>query len=339
MLTYSDIEKVHLEISSRCNAACPDCPRNLRGVDVEGLFDERDMRLSEVQKLFPPEFIQRLTDVTINGNHGDFVTARDGLRIVEYIRECNPDTRIRIGTNASAQPKIWAELGRIPNLEIIFRIDGLADTHSIYRQDTDFDTVISNAQSFIQSGGYAIWAMILFDHNRHQIDEARAMSERLGFAAFQLVDAGRDNMVVFDRQKNYKGVIGKPVRIVKDWKILQEEFEGAKKYGVQDHQTYYAQAPKRKINCRVKGVNEVYVQSNGQVYPCCWLGFSPDHNFVRVGNDQIRAISAGNNALDHGLEAAIVWFDTVEKSWGLPSVKDGQLWGCHQTCGFDINAT
>ena len=152
MLTYSDIEKVHLEISSRCNAACPDCPRNLRGVDVEGLFDERDMRLSEVQKLFPPEFIQRLTDFTINGNHGDFVTARDGLRIVEYIRECNPDTRIRIGTNASAQPKIWAELGRIPNLEIIFRIDGLFSLLAI-------SCLCSSAQFCISGDGLILKAL------------------------------------------------------------------------------------------------------------------------------------------------------------------------------------
>ena len=47
MITYQDIKHVHLEISTRCNAACPDCPRNLRGVDVVEGYPLHDMRLDE----------------------------------------------------------------------------------------------------------------------------------------------------------------------------------------------------------------------------------------------------------------------------------------------------
>ena len=128
MINYKNIRSVHLEISTRCNAACPDCPRNFRGVNILDSYPLCDMRLDQFQKIFPVDFLQQLSSIHINGNHGDFVTAQDGLEIVEYIRQASSKIHIRISTNASAKPNIWARLGEL-NTTIQFRIDGLEDTH------------------------------------------------------------------------------------------------------------------------------------------------------------------------------------------------------------------
>lgn len=51
MLSYEDIKSVHLEISTRCNASCPLCPRNVFGYDMELGYPVHDMSLTEVKKI------------------------------------------------------------------------------------------------------------------------------------------------------------------------------------------------------------------------------------------------------------------------------------------------
>lgn len=338
MSYYENIRSVHLEISSRCNAACPDCPRNLRGMDIEdlGLYKVQDLSLEEIKKIFSIEFLRQITSILINGNHGDFVTCKDALEIIKYFKESNPQLKINIKTNGSGQPKIWKSLAKFDNIVVLFAIDGLSDTHDLYRQYTNFDQILENAQSFISAGGQAIWSMIPFDHNRHQINEARSLSKKLGFSKFSLNDQGRDKMVVFDRHGNYKHTIGNPDFEIKDSKILMSMFlDGVNN---RDHKKIYQNIKSQQIRCRVKSYNnqftQIYVQSNGQVFPCCWLGGAPDTMLHAWGNDQIREICYKNNALEVGLEEAVNWFESVERSWEIPEISQGRLLICNETCGL-----
>jgi MoaA/NifB/PqqE/SkfB family radical SAM enzyme len=335
MFKYSDIRVVHLEISSRCNAACPDCPRNLRGVEVADIFNDfevRDMTLAEVKKLFPVDFLSQLHMILINGNHGDFITCREGLEIIKYFSESNPYMQIEISTNASGQPKIWSQLGAIPNVKVLFRLDGLADTHHLYRQYTDFNLIINNAKLFIAAGGNAEWHMIAFDFNEHQREDAKLLSEQLGFKRFELVDVGRNNMVVFDKNGNYSHTIGNPTHDQQDFISLME-VRKTRRLDTTYQLQFYEKYPAKEINCKVKNPAWIYVQSNGQVYPCCWTGRAPDTNPIASGNEQISALSKNNNALEIGLEAAIDWFNELERAWQIKTVAAGRPWICNETCG------
>ena len=71
--------------------------------------------------------------------------------------------------------------------EIIFAIDGLEDTHSIYRQNTNFEKIINNATAVINSGGVAHWQFIPFKHNQHQIVDVIKLSKKLGFKKIEFV--------------------------------------------------------------------------------------------------------------------------------------------------------
>lgn len=328
MLNYQDLRSIHLEISSRCNAACPDCLRNYRGVDIIDSYPVCDMSLEQFKHIFSVEFLQQLDHFSINGNYGDFVTARDNVEIVEYIVRSNPRLYLEISTNGSARPKIWEQLAR-SKPAIYFRLDGLADTHSLYRQNTDFNFVLDNAQKFINAGGEAIWAMIKFDHNEHQIEECQRLSKELGFSRFDLVDAGRNTMPVFTSDKRLSHVIG-DYRGSTDFDTL---YKGYKYYEIDPTVAVVSETANREISCYAKKMQEVYVASNGEVYPCCWLGYYPLHSNSRPSSVQLKPLIKENNALEYGLEHAIAWFNRIEESWDK-TVPEGKIYECNQTCGI-----
>jgi MoaA/NifB/PqqE/SkfB family radical SAM enzyme len=331
MLSYNDIKQVHLEISSRCNASCPECPRNLHG--VEGIIDDYpvcSMTLEQVKQIFSASFLNQLSSILINGNYGDFITCKDGLSIVEYFRKSNPNLEIRISTNASGQPKIWeklAELGAV----VIFRLDGLEDTHHLYRQNTDFNLIIENAEKFISAGGNAEWHMIEFDFNEKQRDQALMRSVKKGFKRFQIVDGGRNNTVVFNKDGEFSHTIGSPSE-PKDLYYYYNAYQYSK---TSDKTDMYKNRSAKNISCMAKNGKEIYVAANGEVYPCCFTGFYPRTNNSRPGNNQLMTIlkDFNNNALEVGLENAINWFSELEKTWNIPEVWQGRNFICNETCG------
>lgn len=328
MIAYKDIRSVHFEISTRCNAACPDCPRNFRGVDILDTYPVLDMKLSQVQQIFPPEFVQQLDQFLINGNYGDFVTAQDGLAIVEYLLECNPNLYLEISTNGSAKPKIWQRLGEL-GITVDFRLDGLRDTHKLYRQNTDWDFIIDNAKKFIAAGGKATWAMIEFDHNRHQINECRQLSRELGFSKFWLIDDGRNSFPVFTSDKRLSHVVG-------NWQgsvDFGEMFAQSQYYKIEPDRAVKTETRNNKIDCYSTNKKEIYVSANGDVFPCCWLGYYPKTNLARAGNTQLQPIMVGNNAFEHGIEGSLAWFNKIEESWDK-TVPDGKIYVCNNTCGI-----
>ena len=208
MIKYEKIKAVHLELSTNCNASCPLCPRNFAGMEYNSGYPITELSIADIKQIFSIDFVKQLTSILINGNLGDFMLARDALEIVEYFKTTNPRLQITISTNGSARNSdFWSKLGSFyPTID--FCLDGLEDTHSIYRKDTQFNTILKNAQTFMSAGGRAHWKMIKFDHNEHQIEECRALAKKLGFAKFNLVDHGRNNSHVYDRKGNYLYSIG-----------------------------------------------------------------------------------------------------------------------------------
>jgi MoaA/NifB/PqqE/SkfB family radical SAM enzyme len=320
MYSYSDIRHVHLEISTRCNAACPGCPRNLCGVDVVTGYPLHDMTLEEAQHIFTSKFLQQLEAIDINGNLGDFVTARDGVDIVRYFREQNKKLKILISTNGGARPTIWKELAKL-DVQVVFCIDGLADTHKLYRKQTKWQTVIDHAQSFIKAGGRATWKMILFDHNQHEIEQCRILSKDLGFDQFTVADHGRDAFPVFDQKKKYQYSIGQHTQPI-DFNELYDRYIDSTTNG------YVEPVKSDNIQCQAQGKKSMYVTATGEVYPCCWLGFYP-RTMWAMGNSQIiPMLPKNNNANQLDIESTIQWFDQVKNSW-----KTNSLVQCSINCG------
>ena len=331
MYDSTQIRHVHLEISSRCNAACPLCPRNFYGYPYNDGYVEHDMTLSEAQKIFQPKFLNQLDEIYINGNFGDAVMNAETVPILQYFLKTNSALNITISTNGGARDReYWQSLAHL-NVKVIFCIDGLEDTHSLYRQNTLYSTVMRNAKIFIDAGGHAIWKMIEFDHNQHQWEQARNLAKDLGFQEFRLVNHGRDQAPVYNTQGKLTHVIGKPKNT--DFNVL---FDSRKKDEVLLEDITPGRAPK-PIKCQVQKSKSVYVSSTGDVYPCCFLGFNPQHyghgNYHQAANAQVSPLIKNNNALENDIESCISWFSTVENSWKIPTFEQGRLVICNDVCG------
>lgn len=330
---FKNIRHLHLEISSKCNAECPGCPRNLYGAEYNNGYKEHSMTLDEARKIFNEDFLRQIDRVLINGNFGDFVMNPDSLQILEYFKSINPRLYIEVNTNGGARNRdFWRSLARLPGLQINFTLDGIGETHSIYRRNTRYDTVIDNARSFIAAGGRAVWLMIEFDHNRHQIAEAERLSRELGFAWFKLRANDRQPGPVFDRQGKFQYVIGPYTGTRNYQEILAQKNIKNTIEGVERYSQY-----KDPIDCMVKRQQSIYVTSTGEVYPCCFLGFSPKTfghgDYHQVSNEQIRELVQENDALTYGLEHAANWFYRVSETWNRDTFAQGRLIMCNDVCG------
>ena len=320
-----------MEFSSLCNARCPLCPRNLYGYPYNRGYEETSLSLELIEKSFSPDFIKQLGMILVNGNFGDFTANLESIDILKYFKQHNPSLFIQVSTNGSARSaEFWQELGNINNTKVEFCLDGLEDTHHLYRQDTDFNKIIQNAKTYMAPGGYAVWKMIKFDHNQHQIAEAEQRSKEYGFKEFQLEDHGRNNGPVFDRKGNLVHVMGDWNAHTKIEEIIEFHADTTKKY------QYPAYNPNRKLDCFTKNNNSIYIAADGRVYPCCYMGFNPLtynkgwHGFV---NGQIKPIVYNNSLHETTLEETIRWFGKVESSWAKTSTEDGRLIQCDITCG------
>jgi sulfatase maturation enzyme AslB (radical SAM superfamily) len=289
------------------------------------------MTLQEARTIFTSEFLQQLTRINLNGNFGDSVMNPETVDIVQYFRDCNEKLIIDISTNGGARDsEYWQALAKL-GATVFFCIDGLEDTHSLYRQNTVYATVIKNATTFIAAGGKAVWKMIRFDHNLHQFEQAKQLAHDMGFIRFETVDTGRDTAPVFNRRRQLTHTIGQP----KDVKF-NRLYSLRKQDAVLLEDITPGKAVK-PITCEVKIRKSIYITSVGEVYPCCYLGFSPrtygHGNYHAAANRQFRPLIGQNNALENSLETCISWFDQIEKSWTAPSFDEGRLVICNDVCG------
>jgi MoaA/NifB/PqqE/SkfB family radical SAM enzyme len=333
VIDYQDIRDVHLEISSLCNASCSWCPRTFWGYPYNGGYPETNLSLTQAQHIFGPEFLQQLTSIRINGNFGDIVMNPDGPAIVEYFFSHNPELEVTISTNGGARNKdFWTRLARTP-AKVLFCLDGLEDTHHLYRQNTQWSTVIKNAKEFISAGGYAVWSMIPFDHNRHQIDACKKTSRELGFKEFELKNDGRDTAPVFDHRGNLIHVLG-DYRGETDFNILFQQKisdEVLLEDIVQDR------VPNSCFNCETVALKSIYIAATGDVSPCCFTGFYPrtygHGQYHQAANAQLVPLMTKNNALEHSLQECVEWFKLVENSWKFETYQQGHLIICDDNCG------
>ena len=250
-LYHSDeVRIVHLELTHRCNAACPMCSRNVHGGALNPDMPLAELSLADIKAILLPEFLGRLKRIYACGNYGDPIVARDCIEVFRYLRDNGPELNLDLHTNGSARrPDWWRELAMImkqgPHY-LRFGIDGLADTNHLYRRGTDWKTIMRAAEAFIEAGGRAEWDFLVFKHNEHQVEEARRLAREMGFKEFFVRKTGRflgsgdletsDRFDVLDRKGQFVYWLEQPTNP----EYLNPEYgnlEGVRnRYG--DYQTY-----------------------------------------------------------------------------------------------------
>ena len=270
MYKFEDIKMLHLELSTLCQASCPMCARNNHGGLPNPKLVEDNLSLERFKSIATEELLSQLTTISMCGNYGDPILNPELIPIIEYIVSANPAVDLHLHTNASARTTAWwKHLARaLPEKHIVlFGIDGLEDTHHLYRIGTSFNKIITNAKAFIGAGGKARWNFITFKHNEHQLEAAREMSKELGFESFQEKQTSRFIGEPFFEVYNKKGEVTHKL-----------ESPTEKKIAFIDRKTVenYKQAiASCTIKCEVEGTKSVYIDAHGYVWPCCFLASVP----------------------------------------------------------------
>jgi len=254
-LKIEAVKAINIEVSSKCNAACPFCSRRQKVRPYPGQL----ITLADF-KLLPASLIQQLRRLTFGGNFGDLCCNPEVLDIAAYIRQLNPDITLEGDTNGSSgTPEWWQALGAsFQKGAMVFALDGLADTHRLHRRGTDFNKIIRNMRAFVAGGGMAQWQFIVFKHNEHQLRAAEDLAQEIGCRRFYAF-ASRD----------FSSDLTPPELL--DFRIKREVFSGYREE-LKDSD--------RQALCRPLADGTLYIAADGSVHPCCYahLMYITEHN-------------------------------------------------------------
>jgi MoaA/NifB/PqqE/SkfB family radical SAM enzyme len=290
------------------------CSRNIHGGIDNPLVKSSDWTLEDFKQVFDKEVLTKLEHINFCGDYGEPTVNNSLIEMCTYARDTNPNIFISINTNASTRnPAWWKDLARaLPkNHNVCFALDGLEDTHHLYRIGTIFKKIIENSKSFINAGGTAEWHFIAFKHNEHQIEEARSLSKTLGFTTFTLKHSKRfgGNFPVLDNAGNKIYYINPPTGS----KVKNVEFTDIKDY---------KKIKNAKIDCMALNDKEIFIDAHFKISPCCFTGYFPQANYdtqlyARYGLEEFAENFSVYNEIRQG------FFEFVEQlgGWDTLDVK------------------
>ena len=322
MYDLSKIDNLHIELSSRCNAACPMCQRAyMGGLTLD--FEQTDLPLALLQKSIDPELFKSLKVINYCGNRGDPILNNELLDILEFFhsRVENPKSFSQvIRTNGGIRgTDFWSSLGDFFKGKpggVIFSVDGLADTNHIYRRGVVWDKLWANMKDYSQTGAPGTWEMLVFDHNKHQIEEVRSMCKDLGFSLTLKTPAGflrREGeftpMPVVDHDGNF------------EYYIYPEDYSGtyadvipADQFSIKmiqkltlapsDYELSLADEP--EITCKMVHTRNqsLYINSQGQLFPCCWVN-GTENNYPQLEFNRKLEQQLGFDAVDLNIRSVV----------------------------------
>jgi len=249
-----EIKVLHLEPTDVCQAACPLCARE---TDQHFRKDrQHHLDMYRIMQVFDADQIAQLDKMFMCGNYGDPAAGKYTLNIYREFRKLNKRIVLGMNTNGGIQNTVWwFELGRIFNQSqdyVVFSIDGLEDTNAVYRKGVTWSRVMQNARSYIEAGGSAHWDMLVYRHNQHQVDQCEQLARDMGFKWFRAKVSKR----------GFTDRLQAPI----GW------------------QRPNVQGP--TINCHALNEKSLYIDAQGRISPCCWLG-ARQHDFV-TDFDQVK---------------------------------------------------
>lgn len=364
MTTLFDFERIdeyQLEITTYCNAACPQCPRNNNGVGINPYLKLEHLPREIIDSAFTADLCQRLRQIFFCGSYGDPIMHPDFLDILRDFRHKCPTLWLYIHTNGGAHDtKYWKDMAEIIGRygQVDFNIDGLADTNHVYRKNTDFHKIISNAKSYIDAGGRAVWNYIVFEHNQHQVNQARSLSKDLGFDDFKYRATGRflnhqtmeefSEWPVKNRQHQVEYTL-RPTNLA-EYKNKSIKILPTLKKQYPNINDYFANT---EICCDSLAGNKVAINASGMVLPCNMLNHNlsdarfqdpsvlPCSNALSTvnGKNQVQAFidhhgAESLNIHHHSLEQVFTssfWLALID-SWKYNTFPE-RLFECAMTCG------
>lgn len=313
----SELKQIHIELTNACNAACPMCVRFYNNSPyVRPDLEIGQITLEKFKQYFPPDIVKQLNMILFCGVHGDPCVAKDFYEICEYIDEVSNCT-VMVNSNAGMRSSDWwSKLGKLfsknktKNWRFTFSIDGLEDTNHLYRRNVKWNTLKENVNAFTQWGVKSDWDFLIFEHNEHQIEEAKQVSKEWNIENFVAkkslgVDDGSklkampamskegdvDYWILPPKNPQNRNLENpeKDEIVYESYPFNVADYKEQKKRKIKNKwflqriktvydefaQTDTSQWDHSKIECKSKlwsGGKEIFVDNFGRVMPCCYVG-------------------------------------------------------------------
>lgn len=364
MFNLESITEYQVEITSYCNAACPQCPRNNCGIGINPNMPLVHLDRKSLNNTFTTDICQSIRQIFFCGSYGDPILHPEFLDILKDFREKNPTLWLYIHTNGGMHDtSYWSEIAKIFNGygQIDFGIDGIGDTLSLYRKNVKYQKVIENARAFINAGGRAQWNFIVFRHNEHQINEVYQLSKEYGFFNTLIRKTGRFFNHATLEELNQWPVLRRDGTI--DYYLEpphQSEFRNQTMLFLPEFKKQYTNVKdyfnSTKIKCDALIGNKVAINAEGVVLPCNFfnhnlydqrfynrekllksneLSFVNNKNQVRefLERYQLDNFNINYHSLSEIFDIPF-WGDLVN-SWSN-ELSTGRLFECAMTCGSKL---
>jgi MoaA/NifB/PqqE/SkfB family radical SAM enzyme len=277
-IPFNQLQTIIVDFTSHCNSSCGNCSRNIMGAELNPKMPLQHMSLETWKKLMSAETVSQLNEIIFNGAYGDALMNPNLIPALKHLLEVS-DHRpvIRIDTNGGIHnPEYWVELAHVMKefpepTHVTFSVDGLEDTNHLYRRGVNFKKIMENAQAFIDAGGWARWRTLIFEHNKHQIEEMKKLSEDMGFLKFDVNGGSHTSairLVVSQAKEYFKESKRGPASQV-EYAFLQHENKiksQIKQYG--SLEKLWAES---NIKCVWQEKRKVQVSHMGEVWPCCYF--------------------------------------------------------------------
>lgn len=241
----------HIEPTSRCTLECPGCDRTWFKKTFK--FQHiHDINVNHLIKFFE---VNNFTNSEINlcGNNGDAIYHPNFIELITKLKSQNHT--INLNTNGSAKKeKFWQEVCSILDTDdkITFAIDGLEDTNHLYRKNSNWDQIMTAIKIVVESPVKCIWKFIVFKHNQHQINQAKTLADKLNIDYFHLY-------------KSFRWVDKSYHEFMPDKEFISDNYDDQLKI-IDNEQNERFMVPYCKTN------KLIYIDAEGNIYPCCESG-------------------------------------------------------------------
>lgn len=256
-----------IEISTLCNAYCPQCLRYEVGLEKErDNFIKKTWSLEDFKKVFPERIIIKMKAFHLCGTLGDPILCDDLIRIVDYIVSINPNADIVIYTNGSARTEEWwwnLAITGGKSLRVIFDVDGInQEMHSKYRRNTNLEKILNNMEIVSSTLSRVETFTVVFKHNEKYLNEIKELTESKGSTRHEFTVSHRfqhqgGNRYTFTTRQGKTDILEKT-----SVQVETDNWRG--------HFTPDLEVSNKPISCPWNERKKIEINIKGQVFPCCF---------------------------------------------------------------------
>lgn len=302
MWSMDTIEWIDIELTSYCNIRCKGCFRVL-SKEADKILNKEILDLKTLRERFQKQFFPNIKIINFCGSIDEPISHPQFFDVIKHFKDWG--VHINVATNGSLRTeKWWQELAEVmpENHRVTWGIDGANELSEIYREGSSFKKVQKNYRAFNQAGGKSNWQFIVFEHNEHQLEQAKEIAKKEGFVDFK---------TIISHRKDTKGV--KP----KQEKIDQVEEETV-------------------ISCKYGNQKRIFINHMGNVIPCCHLNskmleysvtgeIKDKFEQLLEENDYKNTINLSNVSIEQAIDSN-VW-NSIISGWNKTPVPR-----CEQVC-------